>query len=195
MPYVTPGTIRAFCEISVEDCPDETALEAVAYAQGLIDDYCRTRFEDPGEDTVYYYDGDGSTSIFAPEDGPWAAVVSIEYKDGESWVEYDGEYWLKAGGEWIELESATTPGNLNWRVTGRCWTQLDDNRSAMLKRAALMICRLALVPRDEPLGPSIRNISMEGVSYSYQTTDQAHPTGVNEIDHILRTLRRRAFKI
>jgi len=143
---------------------------------------------------TYYFDGDGSSSIFAPGDGPWAKVISIERCSGDAWEQYPGSYWIKAGGEWIELETPTDPGNLNWRVKGECWTQLDDNRMEMLKRAALLICRLAMVPRDEPLGPSVRAMSMEGISYSYQATDQAHPTGVNEIDYILRALRRSVIR-
>lgn len=190
MGYVTPAEVREFCGLTESECPDEVAQKAIAYAQGLIDDYCRTRFENPGQDATYYYDGDGSTTIFAPDDGPWAIVTAIEYRDGDSWEEYDGDYWVKAGGEWIELQDSLVEGNLNWRVTGRCWTQLNENRAQMLKRACLMICRLALVPRDEPLGPSVRSISVEGISYTYQQVDQAHPTGINEVDYLLRALRR-----
>lgn len=195
MAYLTPDEIREFCGLTETECPDALAMKAEAYARGVIDDYCNTRFEDPGEDATYYFDGDGQTQLFAPDDhGPFASVTAIEYEADGKWVQYEGAYWLKAGGEWIELETPAIPGHFNWRVTGRCWTQLDASRQAMLKRASLMLCKLYLVPRDEPLGPSIRSISMEGISYTYQPVNEGNPTGVAEVDYLLRALRRNVVR-
>lgn len=195
MPYVTPDEIRIFCDLSEEECPDEIAEMAECYARGIIDDYCNCRFEDPGEDATYYYDGDGQNEFLAPDDhGPYQIVEKIEYNDGNDWVEYDGDYWIKADGEVVAIADRATPGIMNWRITGRCWKQLDTARTAVLKRVALMLCKLYLIPRDEPLGPSIRSISMEGVSYSYQPVNEGNPTGINEIDYLLRSLRRNVIR-
>jgi len=184
--YATEEELSDFCG---EQIPTDKAQAALSYAKGVIDDYCNTSFEDPTEDSIYLMDGNGTASLFAPSTGPFHSISKIEYYSTE-WTEYTGEFWLKHGGEVLALDMRTCPGNQNWRVTGRCWTELSEHRQSMLKKAALMIARLEVVPRDMPVGPSIRQFSAEGVSYSYQLSDQAHPTGIDEVDHILRSLRR-----
>ena len=195
MGYPTLDEIRDFCGLTEAECPDTEAQAALDYAKGLIEEYCRCPFEAPASDSVYYYDGDGTRYLFSPPSGPFGSVTSVEYYDGSDWVDYDGDYYVQQNGEWIELDSPTSTGTQNWRVTGKLYRTLTDNQGALLKRAALMLSRLALVPRDEPIGPSVRSISMEGLSYVYQAVDPGHPTGVNEIDHILRTLRRRVVHV
>ncbi|MDY6796962.1 MAG: hypothetical protein SWK76_17020 [Actinomycetota bacterium] len=190
MPYATPDEVREYCGLAEEECPDEKADEALDYAKGLIDDYCNTTFEDPGEDSEYFYDGNWTYSLLAPTAGPFALVLLIEYREGSDWTEYSGEWWLKAGGEILKLDTPTCPGNHNWRVTGRCWTSLSEYKQSMLKRAGLGICKLYLIARDEPLGPSVSSMSAEGISYNYQPVNEGHPTGVNWIDYNLRSLRR-----
>jgi len=193
--YATPDEVRSFCGLSESECPDSVALEALSYAQGFIDDYCATTFSEPDNDSTYLYDGDGTTVIFAPPDGPFQSITKIEYYDGQEWQEYTGNYWIKAAGEYLELEQPATEGNQNWRITAKCWTRLNQHRANLLKRVTLMLCKLYLVPRDEPLGPSIRSISMEGISYSFQPINFANPTGNNEIDYILRILRRNVVHV
>lgn len=201
--YAEPEDLRVFCgydEDDTEAIPDEKALDALVYAQGIIDDFCNTTFADPREDEpepetgkvdlVYLFDGNGSSSLLAPSAGPFNVISAIEYRSGSDWAEHTGDWWLKSAGEILVIDSTFTAGHQNWRVTGGCWTELAEPKAAMLKRATLLIARLAAVPRDEPLGPSVRQISMEGVSYSYQLSDQAHPTGIDEADHVLRSLRR-----
>lgn len=196
MGYPTPAEIREYNELSADECSDEKATEALTYAKGFIEEYCKCPFEDPGEDTEYLFDGNGSMCIFAPEEGPFGSVSKIEYRESDgTWTEYSEDFYVKAGGEWIELSSSMTSGNLNWRVTGRLFRVLDSKKGALLHRAAQGIVRLYLIRRDEPTGPSVNSMSYEGVSYSYVGVDAGHPTGNNEIDHILRTLRRRIFKV
>lgn len=195
MAYVTPDEIREFCGLSADECPDERAEEAEAYARGVINDYCNTRFEAPESDQAYYYDGDSQRYLFAPDDdGPFNTVTAIEYWDGSDWAEYTGNYWLRAGGEYIELESAAAGGPNSWRVIAKCWSQIDENRWQVLKRVALTLCKLYLIARNEPLGPSIRSISMEGVSYTYQPVNEGNPTGILEVDYLLRSLRRNVIR-
>jgi hypothetical protein len=185
--YAEAVEVIEFCGLE----PETDVGDTLAFAKGFIDSYCGTTFEDPGADAEYLYDGNGSRTLFAPDAGPFHDVTGIaEYTDG-AWIAHTSKYWLKADGEWIELTTPTTPGNHNWRVAGRCWKELGDNRGQMLKRATLMICKLSLVARDEPLGPSVRSISTgDGVSYTYTPVNYANPTGVNEVDYILRSLRR-----
>lgn len=190
--YATASELRVFCgyeEDDKESLPDERAESALLYAQGLIDDFCNTTFEGPGN-TVYLFDGNNTSSMLAPSEGPFVTIDKIEYRIGSEWAEYTGDWWLKSGGEILVIDGIFSAGHQNWRITGGCWTKLPEKKFQMLKRAALLIARLAAIPRDEPIGPSVRNISMEGVSYSYQPSDQAHPTGIDEVDHILRSLRR-----
>lgn len=196
MAYATPAELREYCQLTEEECPDAKATTAITYAQGFIDEYCKCPFEDPGSDSVYTFDGNGSSSIFSTEEGPFGSVTKIEYRDSDgTWTEYALDYYVKEGGEWIELSSTMTAGDLNWRVTGRLYRALSAKAQELLKRAVLGIAKLYLVPRDEPTGPSVSSMSYEGVSYSYVGVDAGHPTGNNEIDHILRTLRRRLIQV
>jgi len=190
--YAEVEDLRIACgyeEGDEESLPIEKAEAALIYAQGLIGDFCNTTFEGPEEDTEYLMDGNGAASLFAPSAGPFSEVSKVEYY-GTDWTEYTGDYWLKHGGEVLKLGTRTCPGNLNWRITAKCFTELSEYRQAMLVKATLMIARMEVIPRDMPLGPSVRNISTEGLSYSYQPLDQGHPTGIDEVDHILRALRR-----
>jgi hypothetical protein len=204
--YAEPGDLRVFCGYEADDTEaisDDAAGAAILYAQGIIDDFCNTTFEDPRElgegegeepgdpiDIIYLFDGNNASSMLAPSAGPFAEVNTIESRSGDDWTEFTGDWWIKHGGEVLTLSGLFCAGNLNWRVSGACYTVLSEKRLAMLKRATLMIARLAVIPKDEPLGPSPRQVSYEGVSYSYQPTDQYHPTGIDEVDNILRSLRR-----
>lgn len=193
--YAEPGDLRIFCGYEEEDeetISDEQATAAIFYAQGIIDDYCNTTFEDPREEAVdeaYLFDGNDSESMLAPSCGPFAEVNTIEYYT-DDWTEFAGDWWIKHGGEILVIDGTFTRGHQNWRVSGACFTALPEKRREMLKRATLLIAQLAVIPRDAPMGPSPRQVSYEGTSYSYQPTDQAHPTGIDEVDHILRSLRR-----
>lgn len=193
--YGTVKELRVLCGYDDDDTTiSETAGEdALVYAKGVIDEFCNTQFEDPtedGEDIEYLLDGNGTPALFAPDDGPFHTVSTIEYYDGAAWQAYDDDYWVKAKGEYVRLAWKTTRGDQNWRVNGSCWTELSTHKQKMLERAALLIARLVVIPRDEPLGPSVRSMSMDGASYSYQIVDQAHPTGIDEVDHALVALRR-----
>jgi hypothetical protein len=193
--YVAVDEVRGFLGVSQDELPDSKVQEAIEYARGFIDDYCETTFTEPAEPVAYYYDGNGTDIFLAPRDGPFQVVGKIEHYSGGEWVEYQGKYWIKSGGEILQLESPAEIGVQNWRITAKCWTQLDTYRASLLRRAALLLCRLYLVPRDEPVGPSIRSISYEGISYTYQTPSLANPTGNSEIDYLLRILRRSVIRV
>lgn len=195
MVYVTIDEVRGFLGVSQDGLLDNKVQEAIDYARGFIDDYCETTFAEPTEPATYYYDGNGTDIFLAPQDGPFQTVIRIEYYSGGEWVEYSGRYWVKSGGEILQLEAPAETGVQNWRVQAKCWTRLDAYRASLLKRAALLLCRLYLIPRDEPVGPSISSISYEGVSYKYRAPSLANPTGNSEIDYLLRILRRSVIRV
>ena len=108
-------------------------------------------------------------------------------------MQYDGRVFIPPHGEWLKLEDTVLDED-RVRVVARCWKELDSRGQARLKRLALLLCRWVLVPRDEPWGPSIRAMSMEGISYSYQPVNEEHPTGHHEIDQLMRSFRRQVVR-
>ena len=196
MPYATPDEVRSFCGITEEDLPDSEALAALELVKGIIDHYCNCTFEEPAESSVYLYPDESGGFILAPAmDGPFHpdGISSVEVWDGTQWAEYDGATFVPPHGEWLELEDAELDHD-RVRVTAKCWRELDSRGQARLKRLALLLCRWVLVPRDEPWGPSVRAVSMEGISYSYQPVNEEHPTGNHEIDQLMRSFRRQVVR-
>jgi hypothetical protein len=196
MPYATPNEVRLFCGLSEAELPDAEAEAALELAKGIIDHYCRCTFEEPETASVYVYPRESGNVILAPaDDGPFHpdGIVSVEVWDGEQWVQYDGRIFIPPHGEWMELEDLVLH-SARVRVTAKCWRRLDGRGLARLQRLTLLLCRWVLVPRDEPWGPSIRAVSFEGISYSYQPVNEEHPTGNHEIDQLLRSFRRQVVR-
>lgn len=195
MAYATPDEVREFCGFTQEECPDDKANEALELVKGIIDDYCNCTFEEPASTSTYVYTSESGNVILAPtKAGPFhpSGVESIEIWNGSEWELYSGDIFIPPHGEWIELADELDDDRV--RITAKCWKELDAKGQARLKRLTKLLCRWVLVPRDEPLGPSVRAVSMEGVSYSYQPVNDAHPTGNHEIDQLLRSFRRQVVR-
>lgn len=193
--YATISGIKSFCD---PDDPsaytDEQVQEAYDFAKGIIDSFCLTSFEAPAADSVYYADGTGRSTILSPEEsGPYQSVTSIEYYDGETWTEWEDDYWIDKHG--VILDGTMTKGVQNWRVTGKCWTELETWKSPLLERVCKLLCKWILVPRDEPWGRTVSTIGSEGLSYTYLTPNQAHLTGNSDIDQLLLVLRERTVGV
>jgi len=193
--YVTISGIKSFCDPDEPDSiSDADALDAYNFAKGIIDSFCLTSFEDPGEDTVHYFNGTGRSTILAPEEaGPFQDVTLIEYYDGDAWNEWTEDFWILPHG--IVLDGSMTKGTQNWRVTGRCYTVLEAWKNPLLERVTKLLAKWTLVPRDEPWGRTVQQVSSEGLSYSYITPNQGHLTGNAEIDQLLLTLRVRTVGV
>jgi hypothetical protein len=196
MAYTTESGVKDFCGDQTLD--SLKVATAISHAKGFIDTYCGATFEDPredGEDRVYYFDGDGSHYLFPVIDGPFQEVTSIEYEeDFDTWETYTSG--VKNFSDYLQLEDQLIPrGDDNWRVTGSCYVVLTADQQELLERAANGICKLLLVPLDEPVGRSVVSLGADGLSFSYREIDSKHPTGHEETDSLLRMLVWRRVKL
>lgn len=164
------------------------AEELLALSKEFLSSVIGARVE-PSPKTHYFVLPSDTNVISAPADGPFLSVSSVTIIAGD--VEVTPGWRITPSGETLTLD-AVYPAGSTVAVDATCGLSAPEET---LDQALLMTCRYFAEGWRREYLPDISSISYSGVSMSYRPTDPSHPTGVRELDAIIRTLRRRRIAL
>ncbi|MDI6822520.1 MAG: hypothetical protein QMD66_06675 [Actinomycetota bacterium] len=160
------------------------AEELLAISKEFLSSVIGARI-DPQPKTHYFVLETDTNIISAPDEGPFLTVSSVTVITED--VEVTPGWKRTPSGETLTLD-VIYPAGSTVAVDATCGLAAPEET---IDQLLLMTCRYFAEGWRREYLPDIASISYSGVSMSYRSTDPSHPTGVKELDALIRTLRRR----